>query len=124
MGENGAKVRQLPAEKPAERATRLVYADWLEENVLAVEGFGQRWQAKHGKWPARREGRKRWAWWPDRDATHLRARKGEHAKLPPLVFLALRGAHCFTDHRFYWHLAAAELDLAGALNTLRLLLRV
>ncbi len=92
---------------PSDGATRLIYADWLEEEGLAVEAELQRWLGRAGKYPSRcSDG---WHWFSS-------AAVATHAELTGALAAAI-GVHarwlCYRTR------AAAEQDLLAAWMTLR-----
>jgi uncharacterized protein (TIGR02996 family) len=114
-------------ERPGDGTSRLVYADWLEEQGRSDEAFCQRWMAKHHMHPGDRSGpriqaRYSWGWWPHGMADDPKAPK--HATLPLLVYLALPKAHFYVGHRYYPGRKEAEAALRKALAALREMLSV
>ncbi len=88
--------------KPNDFTTRLVYADWLEEQGLVNEAQAQRWMGTHHKFPKRTR-RQRvwdavglgsayiipWRWFREGQGRYLTA------MLPQEVWV------CFTDLKYY-----------------------
>jgi hypothetical protein len=96
---------------PSDAATRQALADLLEDAGDPAGARGQRWQAKHGKWPAKSDNE--WRWWSQ---SHSARRDPDD--LPDDVFMALPGRDLSNICRYYPSRRAAEADLAQALETL------
>jgi uncharacterized protein (TIGR02996 family) len=114
-------------ERPGDATSRLVYADWLEEQGRSDEAFCQRWMAKHGKHPGDRsrphiQARYSWGWWEEGMPDYPPVPR--HATLPVAVFLALPKARYYVGHRYYPGRQEAEAALRKALTTLREMLSV
>ncbi len=127
---------------PDRSTAQLVFADWLSDHQRDTTSDLWRWLGNRSRWPAHREKYfcKRmisgnsiipvpfsrvvpvaysWAWYPDRGAKDIMAIP-ESAKLPRLVFLALRKSH---DHAYYPSLEAAITGLGEGLEYLKGLVR-
>jgi uncharacterized protein (TIGR02996 family) len=94
-------------EAPGDAATRLVYADWLDEQELPVEAAFQRWLGRAGRYPSRcSDG---WHWFA---VAHV----SRHAELPRELHDIMgvwKRFLCYTSR------AEAERDLFVAWRTLR-----
>jgi ssDNA-binding Zn-finger/Zn-ribbon topoisomerase 1 len=101
---------------PSDPATRLMLADLLEDTGDRVAAWDQRWQAKHGKWPAlvlKPILPGRWRWW---DAAY--SEQDDPDDIPSEVFRLLPGRENAPVACHYPTRRAAEADLAQALETL------
>lgn len=109
---------------PADVVTRLVFADWLEDQnpPRRVEANGQRWQVRNQQWPLFFRGTSTWDWWKSFGAYHPPLHDGWfEAALPLDIWLALTD---WTDrgnsYVEYSTLRNAETALALALDELDL----
>lgn len=110
-------------DNPLDWTTRLIYADWLDEQGLKDEAFLQRWLGRYEKYPARRTSpgaRKPWAWWP----TYLLREQTSAYCLPAPVFFGLRNVKSTHRARLYQALPEALDDLSFSLKNLALILKV
>jgi len=94
---------------PSDTTTRLVLADWYEENGRDGDAERERWLARMGKWPTYRYSRGVFAYFPDLpwdwfddDPKELTP---DHAKLPLRTFLDTKGMARYKTRR------EAEADL-------------
>jgi len=95
-------------EGPGDAATRLVYADWLDEQGASAQAAFQRWLGRAGKYPCRCSGG--WHWFSVAHASR-------HAELPRELHDAMR---VWTRFLRYDSRAAAESDLFAAWRRARL----
>lgn len=111
-------------DNPADRQTRMVLADRLDELAggESPAGHAQRWMADHQKYP-HLAGNNTWDWWAFRD-THAdlsHRERLQNAWLDIPLFMLLTAAMCSTGwsaacaYREHPTRRDAESDLAGAL---------
>lgn len=117
------------ASRPDESTTRLVYADWLEENNRPHDAHAHRWMVAWKKWPTLRERTrprmrivKPYAWYIYRysvvkevDEAYEQDRQ-KPAWLPPLVFRALGHRALFGERMLYDTARAASAALVMAIK--------
>jgi uncharacterized protein (TIGR02996 family) len=125
IGEDEKSFLDYLAGHPDDEATRLAYADWLDDHDRHSEAFAYRWAVHHGKRPQYIwEGNNDYPCWRWGIATNPPPEGEYFARLPYEVGIHL-GKLVYVkgqaDHPTIWQ---AYLDLAQALDRLRKILSI